>query len=319
MSTSDGEGSQHGAQVAAPGYSASELLVCCIAREVTEDRVWGLGLGTSLPSVGIKLAQMTHAPDVIMYSSAATAYLRGGGGRYWMTRLGDHGVRASRTSADRLMLQGLDRDHGEFFRPAQLDLKGAVNVTMLRGASSGASQGGGRMIAGGTGIPDVFGYYDDIFIYVPRHDRRTFVKEVDFATALPPAASSASGGGESRPYRVLTNLGIFWFYPGRGLVVESLHPGVPLDDVRDATSFGVAAVPDHRATAPPTARELELIREVIDPLGARDLEFMDSRARRDSIRRIYAQENGADVLRDEASGAKGPEPAPWSVAQPDIN
>ncbi|QSR32200.1 hypothetical protein CFI00_17200 [Nocardioides sp. S5] len=132
----------------------------------------------------------------------------------------------------------------------------------------------------------MFGFYRDIYIYVPRHDRRTFVTKVDFATAVPPEPSRGQG---RKPYRVVSNLGVFWFVPGKGLEVESLHSGVAIDDVRDATSFPVISG-GGRITSPPTTTDLDFIREVIDPLGARDLEFMDSRSRRDLIRTIYAKE-----------------------------
>jgi len=54
--------------------------------------------------------------------------------------------------------------------------------------------------------------------------------------------------------------------------VRSLHPGVAVDDVVAATGFDLV-VPDPVPVTPlPTADELELIREVLDPEGLRDKE-----------------------------------------------
>jgi hypothetical protein len=49
--------------------------------------------------------------------------------------------------------------------------------------------------------------------------------------------------------------------------LRSLHPGVTVDDVVAATGFALV-IPDHvEETRAPTAEELRLLREVIDPSG----------------------------------------------------
>jgi hypothetical protein len=49
----------------------------------------------------------------------------------------------------------------------------------------------------------------------------------------------------------------------------SVHPGVSVDEVIAATGFDLVIGDDVPTTRPPTAEELLLIREVIDPQGAR--------------------------------------------------
>jgi hypothetical protein len=54
--------------------------------------------------------------------------------------------------------------------------------------------------------------------------------------------------------------------------IRSVHPGVDVEVVVEATGFELV-VPDPVPTTPaPTADELELIREVLDPTRQRDKE-----------------------------------------------
>ena len=56
--------------------------------------------------------------------------------------------------------------------------------------------------------------------------------------------------------------------------IRSLHPGVTADEVQAATGFEVVvpagAIPE---TPLPTAEELRILREEVDPTGARLREF----------------------------------------------
>jgi hypothetical protein len=52
----------------------------------------------------------------------------------------------------------------------------------------------------------------------------------------------------------------------------SLHPGVEADEVADNTGFEVAGLDVAGVTRLPSAEELRLIREVIDPKGLRERE-----------------------------------------------
>jgi glutaconate CoA-transferase subunit B len=47
--------------------------------------------------------------------------------------------------------------------------------------------------------------------------------------------------------------------------VRSLHPGVGLEQVRAATGFRLEVADPLATTAPPTAEELRILREEVDP------------------------------------------------------
>ena len=52
----------------------------------------------------------------------------------------------------------------------------------------------------------------------------------------------------------------------------SVHPGVSVDDVRAATGFELEVPAEVPETRSPTAEELVLVREVLDPRTLRDRE-----------------------------------------------
>ena len=71
----------------------------------------------------------------------------------------------------------------------------------------------------------------------------------------------------------MTNLCVLDFEtPDHRMRLRSVHPGVTVEEVEAATGFELALpddVPDSRL---PTDEELRLIRDVIDPEGARERE-----------------------------------------------
>ena len=66
---------------------------------------------------------------------------------------------------------------------------------------------------------------------------------------------------------VVTDLGIYHFGETGEMRLDSLHPGATVEAVRDTIGWDVAIAPDLAATAPPTAAELALIRDELDPGG----------------------------------------------------
>lgn len=71
----------------------------------------------------------------------------------------------------------------------------------------------------------------------------------------------------------MTDLAVLDFEtPGHAMRLASVHPGVTVDEVRAATGFELVIGEDVPCTREPTAEELRLIREVIDPGGLRDRE-----------------------------------------------
>lgn len=111
--------------------------------------------------------------------------------------------------------------------------------------------------------------------WVARHTTRVFVDRVDIVCGIGYDKADASNPAfdDLDIRRVVTNLGVFDFGgPGRTMRALSLHPGVVAADVAENTGFAVAGLDDAPATPLPTAAELSLIRDVLDPKGVRDRE-----------------------------------------------
>ena len=111
--------------------------------------------------------------------------------------------------------------------------------------------------------------------WVARHAARVFVDRVDIVCGIGYDKADASNPAfdDLDIRRVVTNLGVFDFGgPGRTMRALSLHPGVVAADVADNTGFAVAGLDDAPSTPLPTAAELSLIRDVLDPRGVRDRE-----------------------------------------------
>jgi hypothetical protein len=91
------------------------------------------------------------------------------------------------------------------------------------------------------------------------------------------AAALGATGRFHRIVRVVSDLGVFDFAtPDRSMRVACLHPGVGAEQVREATGFALAVPDEVPATREPDAEELRLIRQVLDPGGARTCEVPEA-------------------------------------------
>jgi acyl CoA:acetate/3-ketoacid CoA transferase beta subunit len=112
--------------------------------------------------------------------------------------------------------------------------------------------------------------------WVPDHTVRTFVEQVDVVSGVGYARAEAAGAGATRFHdirRVVSNLGVFDFEtPDHTMRLRSVHPGVTVDDVVQATSFALSLPDEVPETRLPTPEELDLLRTVLDPGSLRDRE-----------------------------------------------
>ncbi|WP_454194838.1 CoA-transferase subunit beta [Nocardia sp. Marseille-Q1738] len=111
--------------------------------------------------------------------------------------------------------------------------------------------------------------------WVPRHSRRVFTDGVDIVSGVGYDKVDPANPAYRfhHLHRVVTNLGVFDFEgPGHTMRARSLHPGVTADEVAENTSFEIAGLAEADETREPTAEELRLIREVLDPEKVRESE-----------------------------------------------
>ncbi|WP_432590118.1 CoA-transferase [Streptomyces sp. HD1123-B1] len=153
---------------------------------------------------------------------------------------------------------------------SQLDRHGNQNISCV-----GDWKRPRRQLLGVRGAP-VNTLNNPTSYWVPRHSRRVFVERVDMVCGVGRDRAAAAGPSATRFHelrRVVTDLAVLDFAtPDRTLRVRSLHPGVTPGQVREATGFPLTVADDVPRTREPSAAELRLIREVIDPEGLRERE-----------------------------------------------
>ncbi|MBI4517102.1 MAG: CoA-transferase [Deltaproteobacteria bacterium] len=216
----------------------------------------------NLPAIGARLAKLTFEPDLLLTDSVACLLanvlpLGGAAGpapivEGWMPyRLVFDVVWSGR----RHVMMGA----------TQIDRFGNQNIACIGPFERPKAQLLGMRGAPGNTINHPTSYW------VPNHSPKSFVAKVDVVSGIGYDRAAALGKTASRFHeirRVVSNLGVFDFNtPSHTMRLASIHPGVSIDDVVKNTGFELAIpdkVPETRA---PTADELRLIREVIDPKG----------------------------------------------------
>ena len=270
-------------------YSADEIMVVCIARQVRDGEVVAQGLATPIVTAGYLLARLTHAPNLYFSSAIGQGVCREPAPlrllqveKLWLDRA-IRNVGFVRGVADVLpRLRPM-----EFFRPAQVDTHGNFNNIAF-----GNNYRMPRLRLPGTGgIPDVTTFIDDIYLYVPRHSRVTFVPQLDFLSGLGHNQARTHGSG---PKYLISNLGQFDFNGDDSvhrMRLISYHAGVSPTRIQSKTGFNLVIQDDVQETPPPSEEELRLLRQEIDPYGIRRLELLSGTQRRALLHEIISQES----------------------------
>jgi glutaconate CoA-transferase subunit B len=269
-----------------------EIMVVCISRQISDGEIVAQGLATPLVAAAYLLARQTHAPNLYFASAIGQGVCRHpaplGLTRVESLWLDRSLINVGFVSAVADLLPRLRPR--EFFRPAQVDPAGNFNNIAF-----GDDYRCPRLRLPGTGgIPDVTTFISDICLYVPRHSRLTFVSRLDFISGMGHHPARRLGCG---PRYLVTDLGQFDF-EGRDpsgqpcMRLTSFHPGVEITRIQARTGFDLEISPAVCETPSPTAEELRLLREEIDPLGIRRLEALSGAERRQLLYEIVAREAG---------------------------
>lgn len=256
-------------------YTVDELLVCAMAREIRPGDIVVQGIATPLVLSAFLLAKRRHAPDLqFLYTSGCTVSQKWGPVR--LCTIEELTVRGCLTAVNSPTFHGelaAGLRTKEFLRPAQVDGAGRTNNVVI-----GPYDRPRVRLPGSGGIADVTTFNPNLYLYVPRHDGRVLVDRLDFV----------SGTGE-HIRSLFTDLCVFDFSDGRARL-RSLHPGVSLAQVREKTGFDFAAADRIPQTLPPESEELRLLREEIDPLGIRRIEFASGSERIALLRELVEAE-----------------------------
>lgn len=249
-----------------PRYNLTELLACVAAGLLEDGR--SAFVGTGFPILAAMLAQRTHAPGLLIIFEA------GGIGPQvpiLPISVGDSRTyfKASGASSMHDVMSASQAgyvDYG-FLGGAAMDCYGNVNTTVI-----GDWQHPKARLPGSGGANDLGSTCWRTIYVMRKQSTQTFVKQLDFVTTPgyltgPGARERAGLPAGSGPYRVITQLGVYGFEKeSRRLQLLSLHPGVTLEQVQEASGFEIL-LPEKVATSPePSDKQLRILRE-IDPQG----------------------------------------------------
>ncbi|MEV7730711.1 CoA-transferase [Streptomyces sp. NPDC088921] len=205
-----------------------------------------------IPSAGARLARLTFSPDLLLTDGEALLVRPDGTPEGWLPY------------RRHLTLVTGGRRH-VMMGASQIDRYGNQNISCI-----GDWARPKRQLLGVRGAP-VNTLNNPTSYWVPRHSRRVFVEKVDMVCGV--GYDHADGARHHRIPRVVSDLGVFDFAtPDHSMRLTSVHPGVTVAQVREATGFDLVVPDEVPYTREPTERELRLIREVIDPGNARSRE-----------------------------------------------
>jgi len=250
-------------------FTRSEMMIVAAARALEGQRVCFVGVG--LPNIAVNLAQRTVAPDLELVYEAGVFGARP---QRLPLSIGDPTIVTGSTAVVSMLelfgyyLQGGLIDVG-FLGAAQIDRFGNINTTVI-----GDYEHPTTRLPGSGGACEIAINARQVFV-IMRQSRRSFVETIDFRTSpgnLGGAEQSErirrEGGWLGRgPTVVVTDLGIYHFDDAGEMRLDSLHPGATLQDARATIGWDLKVAEPPAHTPPPTADELRLIREDLDPAG----------------------------------------------------
>ena len=218
-------------------------------------------IGT-LPLIGARLAKLTFEPDILLTDGVASivANVQPVGGapgpepivESWMPY---RSVFDTLWSGRRHVMMGA----------TQIDRFGNQNIACIGAFEKPKAQLLGMRGAPGNTLNHPTSYW------IPNHSTKVFVEEVDVVSGVGYDRAAALGERAARFHeirRVVSNLGVFDFNtPDHSMRLASVHAGVGVEEVVENTGFELVIDGETPETRAPTDRELEIIREVLDPKG----------------------------------------------------
>ena len=244
-------------------YNLTELLAC-VAASLLEDGC-SVFVGTGLPLVAAMLAQRTHAQGLLIIFEA--------GGIGPQVPALPISVGDSRTFYRAIMAAGMAEmmttcargqvDYA-FLGGAQIDKYGNINSTCIGDYYKP------KVRLPGSGGANDFASLCWRTMIMTVHEKARFVEKCDFVTSpgflTGTGAREAAGLPEGGPYKIITDLAVMGFdQTTSAMMIESLHPGVDVAKVQSETGFELIVPAKIGRTEPPTADELRILREEVDP------------------------------------------------------
>jgi acyl CoA:acetate/3-ketoacid CoA transferase beta subunit len=239
---------------------AEICVVACAEAWRGDGAILGSPMGL-IPTLGARLAQLTFAPDLLVSDGEAGLLAPSGDGRVTEGWLPYRSVFTMVAAGRRHVMMGA----------SQLDRFGNQNISCIGDWARPKAQLLGVRGAPGNSINHPVSYW------LPRHSRRVLVERVDMACGIGYDRAAALGAPGNRFHEVrvvVTNLAVLDFRtPARTMRLRSVHPGISVSEVLAATGFPLTMPDEVPFTRRPSAGELALIRDQLDPAGRREQEL----------------------------------------------
>src|SRR5881396_2018776 len=208
------------------------MMAAVAARELRDGEVVFVGIG--LPNLACNLARATGSLMVCGMADVFQLFLQNG------------------------------RIEVGFLGGAQVDRYGNINTTVI-----GTYERPRVRLPGSGGAAEI-AIHARRTVIVSKLSPRAFPEQVDFVTSpghrsggVPRDALRMPGAG---PVRVITDKAILAADPEAGeLILAALYPGVTAAEVKASVGWPLAAGRDVGCVDPPAARDIELLRRVLDP------------------------------------------------------
>ncbi len=249
-----------------PGdYIKPELMACCGAREIRDRDL--VIVGTGFPTMAANIAKYTHAPNAMM-----------------MQESGVYDAQPARPALSvgdpclnpgAAMIGGLVDIMGSFLQAgyvdvgflsgSQVDRYGNINTTVIGDYENPRSR------LPGSGGANPIGSLAKRILIIALHDKRRLAEKVDFITTPgyidgPGAREKWGLPADSGPEVIITNKAVLRFdRETKEPYLETYHPDSSVDEVMENTPWDLKVADDVHETETPTAEELRVIREVLDP------------------------------------------------------
>jgi glutaconate CoA-transferase subunit B len=246
-------------------YTKPELIACCGAREIKDGDV--VLVGTGFPTMSANIARYIHAPNARLMQESGVFDAQP---KRPALSVGDPCLNPGAAMIGTLLdiigafLQGGWVDVG-FLSGSQVDKYGNINTTAIGDYHNPKSR------LPGSGGANPIGSLAKRVIIIALHDTRRLADKVDFITT--PGFIDGAGARErwglpagTGPEVIITNKAVLRFDRATGeAYLATYHPDTSVDEVRRNTPWDLKVADDVHETEPPTAEELRVLREILDP------------------------------------------------------
>ena len=224
---------------------SGELQTIVAARCLIGKRSCFIGVGR--PSTAAILARMVHNPELVLVYESGTI-----GAKPYRVPLSIGDGELAETADFVVSVPemfnywiGPGRVQVAFLGAAQVDRFANLNSTVI-----GEYHRPKTRLPGAGGAPEIATGCDEVVVIAP-HDTRTFVERLDFLTTT-----------GVRTTAVITDLGVLAPREGE-LTLTTVHPGVTVQQVQEATGWELRVADEVATTEPPADEELRALEELL--------------------------------------------------------